>query len=1438
MAVLTSITTTSVVSAANLPLAAFAANPTFGVVGSVVKLDGRLSSDLDQQPLTYSWRFVSVPIGSQVVSEGFRTLDTDTDTLSASQVSFSPDVVGEYVIGLTVTNSVFTSVEVTNVVSIRAILIPHGRGIIPDGKFIWTYIRDVWSQVEGKEFFETLWSALIQITGTELLKLYQVDFNKSIRDIQDRFQRRWLAYEPKLELSESDLSFYIGSHFAGTDASTLNLALEGQAVILGPDEVIVILGARAQNVAGESFTVIYSEDPSNVGSYDLQGLNTGRNGYKLKLPDLDPTQDTIGTEVKWDFPIGSVHWSLGGSLAKKYAIDLSERGPLMDTLLPLFNASHGVLHKLRTGDVIHFASGPNTGFYSIVELSGTFVTVDHAPPSFSDPTTSLTLKTTVYRPVGFKLTQPASTKTDTFTVPYSPGSDVSVLAPGRIVLVNGQAYTVVRSVIDNNEVLPSVVITVDGDDLPAGLRSLNWRAPHTLISQTMDFEALGVSTGDLIAFDILEDGTDLVSGVSVQVVGVAGSALGFVLTDAAVAAGEIPDVPDGVFVQLASDFGVDGLLVSREGTLTFSGKALEYLNSLSSGIFQRAYWNKELTSDSDIQVNPVFHIKPKYIIRNSKIPVDVDLRSIPLLQEWIVQPNLSEHDGKLFQVSNDKEFELLRKPVVLNENLDYVIDGEFAFDGTLIINTGSTDVQADDADFLDRSIGPGDLFTIEAPLTLAGDYTIEKVLSNSTIRLTRPVPAFVLGTLASVRATLTRKKTGQFLRFVPGLFTTLNPAPARMWAEVSFFDNGQSVEDNFGILVGLTKDTLERVSKSINYRQAVAGLMFAFTRGSAIDKVRLGAQILLGLPFAEHKGIIRSIETDYRLDLQGNPVLGRLLIEDVSDTGTVLGTLRIYTYPIDAPSKLAGVETNPVTGVEYRVGDTVELFAPLTKGVEIIDYLTNPLDSNFSAIAQLQQFHSVRLRANDNIFSLNELDLVSGFLKKITPSYVAYSLITASEFADRVDITDKVINLLKNESNIIDNASLSLPAALMFNSVNANGTNQINFPNDVNLFGVSHVRRTGSDMVLTATTVSPGEARVNSAAGGFLNPKANEVFEPPLLRNDLELFDQLVILEGPDKGVYAIFDIISDTELDVEAPEFGFQAATNVKFFILRAAGLPYRFDADVTTSDPSIVLSSLLVAQLRTLGIAPGDWVILGNGSNSYRHIIKTVEESSPGVWDTVQVTPLPKFTNAAAQAIVIRPSLRSPERFTDSFTLTGTGTNIVAVAGGAKITSILSIGDELVITSAGQYLDTRYTVLDPFVMYVTPPFPATTLSASIAYKNRPSGAIGWDHIEKYDPIDEVEVSLVESQALAACTATSKIVPLQAERTTAPAGAAATYNPLAGGVLPGDLLVLTSGGNSTVDVGFGAGVYPIVKVTATDVELSVALSNTGNASWKILRRR
>ena len=199
----------SVIPVAGQPLASFVVTSQFPIVGSVIRLDGHNSSDPNDNPLFFTWQFLSVPIGSQVSVEGFKTYELETATQSPIMVTFSPDLVGEYVLLLKVSNGVYESGVVTNTLSVRSIMVPHGRGLVPDGKFLWSYIRDVYADVDNVEWFETLWSALIQICGSELLKLYQTDYNKSIRDIQEQYQRRWLKYEPRLEINQNDATFIL-----------------------------------------------------------------------------------------------------------------------------------------------------------------------------------------------------------------------------------------------------------------------------------------------------------------------------------------------------------------------------------------------------------------------------------------------------------------------------------------------------------------------------------------------------------------------------------------------------------------------------------------------------------------------------------------------------------------------------------------------------------------------------------------------------------------------------------------------------------------------------------------------------------------------------------------------------------------------------------------------------------------------------------------------------------------------------------------------------------------------------------------------------------------------------------------------------------------------------------------------------------------------------
>lgn len=1391
--------------------------------GTVVFTGGANSSWAIVDTLSYIWSFVSVPIGSGVELEDFRQLETD-----GSLVSFSPDIVGEYIIGLSVSNGVFESPVVTTQVSIRAILVPHARGIVPDGKFIWSYIRDVWQGVDGKELFETFWSALIQIIGGELLKLYQNDFNKSIRDIQDLYQRRWLSYDPKLDLVDDDCTFYIGNSAVGTNATTSNLGLVGKGILISASEILLVEGSLLPNVSGEILTITFDTGaPSNIHDYLLAGTNSTKTGYKFASPTAqypapDPTPDRIASSLPFVFSFQSTTWSLLGAGSYDYAEAFSQSPSPIDELTRIFdNGGAGIVSNLQVGDYIHYPGGPNAGVYKIISHSGTFVVVDHAPPGASDNSVGA-VTANVYRPVGFTVAQPDQVTSTTIAIPLDPANDISQLAPGRVIVVGGQAYTIQRIQVSINQIVPLIIITASGGTVLTGLNGLNWRVADTLISKSQNFEALGVSPGDLFVIDVTNLNSQVVSQVQAQVVGVTGFNLSFVLTDEAITAGVIPPVPNHTYLSLSKDFGIMNVTENVDGSLTFSGAALAVQNVLNSGNFKKQYWNTPLTNESTFTIlGGGFQLNPRYIIRNHTVPVDSTLKSIPVLQDWIVQPQVSQHDGQIFQVKNGVEYPIPNLPFSLVENSDYLVDNEVAFQGTMTFETGTNILSVENGKFLSRGLRPGDSFIITSPATLAATYFISAVADEQNLVLSRPIPTYILSSIVTANVEILRSRTGHFIRFVPGGFTAAKPAPDRLWAEVSFFDNFDTVESNFGILVGLTRADLDAVSSSINYRQAVAGLMFAFVSGPTISKVRLGAQILLGLPFAESTGIIRSIENDYRLDVNGNPILGRLLIEDTDSTNTPLGTLRVYTFPIDPASDLAGLETNPDTGKTYAVGDSVALFAALSKGVEIDDYITNPETTGFSDIAQIQQFHSVRLRANDTIFSLLELGLVSSFLKRITPSYVAIVIASDAEVEDNVSVLDSVSLGVGNNTNpILDNASLGIPAALVYDSVTQSGYPQIRLDD-----GVFSVRLSGSGLTTTYNSGSPSHT-ATFPAGGFITPFYGE---GPVTRPG----DQLYIVSGPNTGTYAVSSITDDNNIVVSGlPASGFQTATQ-SFAILRPiTGIVRSGSANVVSGNSVITVEAGLQAD----GIMPGDFISLTGsvGQNFGTTIVQVGGPNGPLAAGFLRLENAPTFTKLVTGYLIVRKHFMASPFTEQPVALVSDGTNYIN--GSSFLYNVAENGDELQVQQADLL---RLSIYDIKNLKIVPVLPAGAYNVLLCPKGRPGTPVGFDHIEKFDPFDVVDMSLnsIENSDGAACTSGSNVVVLS----TGASMSETVFDPDTHGVKPGDRLILTNGGNSTVDVGYGPGIYPITQINpgaSPRVGLGVNLTSNNPSAWKILRRR
>ena len=87
------------------PVADAGANQTV-ILGAVATLDGSESYDPDGDALTYAWSFVGLPSGSAV--------DTSSlDSSTSATPSFTPDVVGDYTLALTVSDGLATSTDET-----------------------------------------------------------------------------------------------------------------------------------------------------------------------------------------------------------------------------------------------------------------------------------------------------------------------------------------------------------------------------------------------------------------------------------------------------------------------------------------------------------------------------------------------------------------------------------------------------------------------------------------------------------------------------------------------------------------------------------------------------------------------------------------------------------------------------------------------------------------------------------------------------------------------------------------------------------------------------------------------------------------------------------------------------------------------------------------------------------------------------------------------------------------------------------------------------------------------------------------------------------------------------------------------------------------------------------------------------------------------------
>lgn len=950
-----------------------------------------------------------------------------------------------------------------------------------------------------------------------------------------------------------------------------------------------------------------------------------------------------------------------------------------------------------------------------------------------------------------------------------------------------------------------------------------WRFSSTIISSEFDFEELGVSVGDILEVELTRTDLILVALVRFQVVGVDRSRLSFVFN--------LDDLVDGTpsrslskdaQISLSSALQVTGLLIDNNGNLQYALEAALVKQTLSSQAFKRKFFETTLDTETEIDLGAFSVIaRPVRVIRNSKIAIDQDIISVPVLQEYIRQPDMAEVSGVLNVIDrNGKLFPISHSPYLMSENLDYVIDDEAEIVGVASTIQNSDLITIPMGDLIDRSIQPGDSLILTTGAT-EQLYTIRKVIDPENLRVF-PIP---IATSTHVPFELTRRVPGKFVRFIKASFTKTNPCPDRLWAELTYFSNDANIEANFGGIVGVSRDELKTRGVQTPYKSVVEGLMYSLVKGPVQENLRLSAQILLGLPFAVNSGVITEINPAFRVRIDGSPLYGRILVEARDKKNQKIGLTDVYLIPqglqlpdpatpgawIPATPAEAGIAINPTTNAEYVVGDAVVKFAVLSKGVDVSDYisdntLTNTLIQQGTITALLTQYHSFRLRINSDITTTADIDLTADFIRTTKPHYVKLSAGLLKIIQDMVDIQDKLT--FKRFIHFFDNESYSLPAALKLDT----GPGELDYLT-VGEGMHAHLVSGDIDTIFGSSQVSL------SSGGGFIVATGNHRYDSPFVRTG----DLLIIESGPNAGTFGISTVDSDTQVSLTGSP-SFQTLLDQPFSIYRLVQNPI-FQASVT------VISGNAVVQFASggfsAGVAVGDILTFSGGpiSTSFQYEIAAFDPVS-GVGTVV---PPINEANGTYNGYVWREALvnryfggaSTDTPHIASFTSSSFG--VVFDPGSSDLTklSFIQVGDQII-----RGTDT-FTVLDfdpiSFTAYVTPvpSFSAAAQPVKLWRPYRAETAVTVDLLQRM-PDEALSLSMrlpVGQQDLTTTSTSTDVTTVSGQ----------DFSLL--GVLAGDFLIVLAGADSLRDIGYGPGIFPIQSVqTFTTLRLTRPLTVTNTS--------
>lgn len=523
------------------------------------------------------------------------------------------------------------------------------------------------------------------------------------------------------------------------------------------------------------------------------------------------------------------------------------------------------------------------------------------------------------------------------------------------------------------------------------------------------------------------------------------------------------------------------------------------------------------------------------------------------------------------------------------------------------------------------------------------------------------------------------------LQFQPGLFGPTSPSPEVLWAECSMVDNTDAIQDNFGRFVGIGPEDL--ANTRLAYLSAVKGLWYAITNGPTVENIRLGLQILLGLPFAEERGVIIDIRDDFSTEAGTGLTLGRMVVEELDEADQPTGRRQFYFYPTTV-----GLEDNPATEEAYKVGDIIERWAPISQGVEVTDYVKDPTWwlKSLQGLEVLKYF-IFRVAINGDVFDVEDTSFALEFLRKVKPSYTrvvvqAYKnlsddplglfreyLASTSSEAEWEE-PDYLSPESRIEMTLYDNPGGAAPAYRL-DDLNSQGvvawndrsrpftTRTVRFIRDLYTWWDGPVLKAttatgfaGSDAI--TGSLYPLDDRIRGRVDGDATPGS----EFPVREGDI-----LVILRGQEgagdlyDGLYEIESVVDNTTVVLRntAPHFdpdtyaiqdlaaaSFETGGPLRASVVRRMTNPVVSGSDLAADGSDTVTSAL--AKFEKNGVVVDDHLVLEDLDLEFR---VEAEDPSNGVYITDGSLKLVDMTGAAAAVPgpgphrfrVIRPTMIS---------------------------------------------------------------------------------------------------------------------------------------------------------------------------------------------------